>query len=52
MKLQNLIILILLGITFNSCKNDLEINAPYEDTAVVYGFLDQNQPVQYIRIQK
>lgn len=52
MKLQNLIILILLGITFNSCKNDLEINAPYEDTAVVYGFLDQNQPIQYIRIQK
>ncbi len=52
MKLHKLIILILLGITFNSCKNDLEINAPYEDTAIVYGFLDQNQPVQYIRIQK
>lgn len=35
-----------------SCKNDIEVNAPYKDIAVIYGFLDQNQPIQYIRIQK
>ncbi len=34
------------------CKNDIDINAPYKDVAIVYGFLDQNDPIQYIRIQK
>ncbi len=34
------------------CSNDIEINAPYQDIAVVYSFLDQNEPIQYIRIQK
>ncbi|MDZ4669137.1 MAG: hypothetical protein SGJ00_14815 [bacterium] len=34
------------------CKNDIDINAPYKDVAIVYGFLDQNEPIQYIRIQK
>lgn len=37
---------------FLGCKNDIDINAPYKDVAIVYGFLDQNAPVQYIRIQK
>ncbi|GAB1447779.1 hypothetical protein MASR2M44_07780 [Bacteroidota bacterium] len=37
---------------FASCSNDLEINAPYKDIPVVHAFLDQNEPVQYIRIQK
>ncbi len=35
-----------------SCKNDIDVNAPYKDIAVIYGFLDQNEPIQYIRIQK
>jgi hypothetical protein len=35
-----------------ACSNDIEINAPYQDIAVVYSFLDQNEPVQYIRIEK
>ncbi len=34
------------------CKNDIDINAPYKDVAIVYGFLNQNEPIQYIRIQK
>lgn len=34
------------------CKNDIDINAPYKDVAIVYGFLDQNQATQYIRIEK
>ena len=52
MNFKNLLLLFVFALGLNSCKNDLEINAPYEDIAVVYGFLDQNQPVQYIRIQK
>lgn len=35
-----------------SCKNEIDINAPYKDIAIVYAFLDQNEPIQYIRIQK
>ena len=39
-------------IVLSACKNEIDINAPYKDIPVVYGFLDQNQATQYIRIQK
>ncbi len=51
MKLRLLLILAGISSIF-ACKNEIEINAPYKDIAVVYAFLDQNQPIQYIRIQK
>jgi len=35
-----------------ACDNKLEINAPYKQIPVVYGFIDKNEPVQYLRIQK
>ncbi len=51
MKLR--LLLIIAGFSFLlSCKNEIEINAPYKDIAIVYAFLDQNEPVQYLRIQK
>jgi hypothetical protein len=51
MKLR--LLLIIAGFSFVlSCKNEIDINAPYRDIAIVYAFLDQNDPVQYIRIQK
>jgi hypothetical protein len=34
------------------CENDIEINAPWRETPVVYGFLDPNTGTQYLRIQK
>lgn len=34
------------------CKNDIDINAPYKDIPIVYGFLDQNQATQFLRIEK
>src|ERR1043166_905047 len=40
------------SILFSACKNDIEINAPYKDVGVVYGFLDQNQDTQFVRIEK
>jgi len=52
MKIFNKLTGLFLLIGIFGCKNDLEINAPYQDIPVVYGFLDQNQPIQYIRIQK
>ncbi len=35
-----------------SCKNSLNIQAPYKDITVVYGLMDQNDPIHYIRINK
>ena len=35
-----------------SCKNDIEINAPWKETAVVNGFLDISTSQQFIRITK
>jgi hypothetical protein len=35
-----------------SCDNEIDINAPWIETAVVYGFLDANENTQFIRIQK
>src|SRR5688500_8608899 len=35
-----------------SCKNDIEVAAPWKETIVVYGLLDPAATVNYIRIQK
>ncbi|MFK7935024.1 MAG: hypothetical protein AB8G22_16050 [Saprospiraceae bacterium] len=39
-------------LTFFSCSNEFELNAPYQDVAVVYGFIDKDDPVHYIRVEK
>lgn len=36
----------------NSCKNDIEINAPWKETPVVYAFIDPSTSTQFLRIQK
>jgi len=51
MKSKILLVITLFSGLF-ACKNDIDINAPYKDIPIVYGFLDQNQSVQYIRIEK
>lgn len=35
-----------------SCKNDVEINAPWRETPVIYALLDMGQDTQIFRIQK
>lgn len=35
-----------------SCKNELDINAKWKETIVVYGMLNANDSVQYIRVSK
>jgi len=52
MNVAKIITLIVFVFTIFACKNDLEINAPWEETPVVYGLLDPNTNVQFIRIQK
>jgi hypothetical protein len=36
----------------SSCKNDIEINAPWKETPVVYAFIDPNTNTQFFRIEK
>ena len=37
---------------FASCETDFDINADWKDITVVYGALNQNDSIHYIRIQK
>jgi hypothetical protein len=48
---KSLFVVLLLSF-FVQCKNDIEINAPWRETPVVFGLLDANTNTQYIRIQK
>lgn len=38
--------------TFNSCSNDLEVLADYKESAAIYGLLDPNMSIQFIKINK
>lgn len=43
---------IITALTFISCKNDLDVLAPGEESVSVYGLINPNEPVQNIRINK
>lgn len=37
---------------FSSCSTDFDVNAPWKDITVVYGLLNQNDSVHYLKITK
>jgi hypothetical protein len=39
-------------LAFTGCETDFEVLAPYKETMVVFGLLDQNDTAQYIKINK
>jgi len=43
---------VIAALTITSCKNDLDVLAPGEESVSVYGILNPNEPVQNIRINK
>jgi hypothetical protein len=47
-------VIFLISITFivSSCDSKLDVNAEWKDITVVYGLLDQNDTVHYIKITK
>lgn len=47
-----LLLLVVAGFGFNSCKNDLKILAPYKESVSVYGVLCPQEKIQVIRINK
>jgi len=40
------IIVIAITSIFNACKTDVDVIAPYRETAVIYGLLDVSEPIQ------
>jgi hypothetical protein len=50
--IQKLLILVGIAATISSCKNDLQVNAPWKETTVVYGLLSPTDTAQYIKINK
>jgi hypothetical protein len=52
MKKSYLYLVILSVITLVSCETDIEVNAPYQDISVVYGLIDPEDSVHYIKVNK
>ena len=44
--------LLCLGLFIGACSTDLEVNAPYQETAAIYAILNADSATQYIRINK
>jgi hypothetical protein len=44
------LVLVVLGLY--SCENEINLNAPYKETGVIYGILDKDLDTQVVRIQK
>ncbi len=51
-KLFNLTLLISFVCLFSSCETDFNPNAEYQDITVVYGLLNQNDSISYIKVNK
>jgi len=51
---KNCLLVLSIGLMFfiTSCKNELDINAEYEDINIIYGVLDPSNQRQYIRINR
>lgn len=52
MNFKTILFTFLITLVFAGCENEIDINAPYKEIPYVYGLLDPNDPVQYIRIEK
>ena len=50
--MKNTLLIFFIVAFLGSCSTDFETNAPWKETMVVYGLLNPNDAVQYIRISK
>ena len=46
------VLCLVLGLLISSCDNSLDILDEYKETPIVYGLLNKNDTVHYVRIQK
>jgi len=51
-KYSYLLILALAFLFLASCKKSLIVNADWKDVTVVYGLLDQTEPIHYVKVTK
>ncbi|UTW60584.1 hypothetical protein KFE98_10980 [bacterium SCSIO 12741] len=49
---RSLTVVLAAGLALSSCKNDLEINADYDKTPVIYGLINQYDSIQSFKITK
>ncbi|MEO1263833.1 MAG: hypothetical protein AAFZ15_33820 [Bacteroidota bacterium] len=50
---NNLLFALLISLMFlSACSNDFDVTAPWKDIPVVYGLLDSDSDVHYIRVEK
>lgn len=52
MKYIQISILAFFGLFLASCENDINVNAPYSETSVLYGVLDAGKDTHYVRITR
>lgn len=50
--LKNILYIFIALLLFTACDNEVDLNADFEDTTVVYGFLNTTQDTQFIRVNK
>lgn len=51
-RIIQLFLLSIVGLYFVSCETDFNVIADYKEVAIVYGLLNQNDTVHYLRINK
>ena len=52
MRLRLAVVLLLTVVMFTTCRNDLELNAPYKEIPSIYAVINPSEPVHVIRINK
>ena len=50
--LKNILLISLIILAANSCKSKLSLNADYTTTPIIFGLLDPNDTIHYIKITK
>lgn len=50
--LKRILPIALAGLLLPGCSTDLEVNAPYKESTVIYGLLDKNADTNFIKINK
>ena len=49
---RKLLLLITIATLFHSCSTDFDVTAPYKEIPVVFGIINKDEAVQYIKINK
>lgn len=50
--MKYIILSLITALTIFSCSTDVELNANYKDTTIIFGLLDQNEDLHFIRVNK